>query len=318
MYALSKAIFFSTGAVGLLVLFLLGSILEFHAFSLEHFTESLVNFRFMDYTLAEMLGLGKPESLVDHLTKLKYGLVTYLGAFSIVLMVISFLPSLGIQLKVLSFAISIPALALLLGFWVRFIYDDNLVSRSEKTDLFIVTILAYPSSVFLLWYGLHVKRKKLPLGDGSKYVEFQASRVHSTNNLNYPLDKSGDVVEQTGSEKDEILPLADDESSAESVSSELLEEGAENMKQEEVNSQELLNDRVENIKIEESGSNESASEGISDKISNDEASKTTESDGGNRANHDNFSTNHGDEVHPPQESQNIKAEVESNDDETNL
>ena len=314
MHALSKAIFFCTGAVGLLVLFLLGSILEFHTFSLEYFTESLVNFRFMDYTLAEMLWLGKPESLVDHLTTLKYGLLAYLGAFSIILMVISFLPSLGIQLKVLSFVISIPALALLLGFWVRFINDDNLVSRSEKTDLFIVTILAYPSSVFLLWYGLHVKRKKLPLGDDSQYVAFQASRVHSTNNLNYPLDKSGGEEEQTGSEKGETLPLADDESTAESVSSELIEEGAENMKQEVANSQELVNDRVENIKIEESGDNESEIEEISDKISNDEASKTSERDGANRANHDNFSTNHGDEVHPHQESQNIKAEVKSNDD----
>lgn len=276
MHALSKAVFFSTGAVGLLVLFLLGSILEFHAFSLEYFTDFLVNFRFMDYTLAEMLGLGKPESILDHLTKLKYGIVTYLGAFSIVLMVISFLPSLGIQLKVLSFAISIPALALLLGFWVRFISDDNLVSRSEKTDLFIVTLFAYPSSVFLLWYGLHVKRKKLPIENDSHYVPFQTSRDSSLNSITNPTDPLVDKGEQVGDKGGEVSPNEGDQiTSPDNISKDLINEEAENMEQTKDLSGESLNGQSDDETIEHVSEIEEEDEDISSETLNKNTGSST-------------------------------------------
>ena len=58
MHALSKALFFSTGAVGLLTL-VFGAVIEFNALSLKHFTQALIEFKFLDYSLPEILWLGR-------------------------------------------------------------------------------------------------------------------------------------------------------------------------------------------------------------------------------------------------------------------
>ena len=69
MHALSKALFFTAGAVGLLVLAFMGAVIEFNALSLENFTQVLVEFRFMGYSVSEILGLGKPDTVADHLLR---------------------------------------------------------------------------------------------------------------------------------------------------------------------------------------------------------------------------------------------------------
>ena len=173
MHALSKALFFSTGAVGLLTLVFFGAVIEFNALSLKHFTQALIEFKFLDYSLPEILWLGKADSIADHLLKLKVGLGLIIGFGSLILMIISFLPNLRVQFKFLSFAISLPLLTLLFSFWIKFIHDDRTVSREEKMNLFSITLFSYPSAVFILWYGLHIKRRLPDDLNESKYASFQ-------------------------------------------------------------------------------------------------------------------------------------------------
>ena len=196
MHALSKALFFTAGAVGLLVLAFMGAVIEFNALSLENFTQVLVEFRFMGYSVSEILGLGKPDTVADHLLRLKVGLGAYIGLGSFCLIITSFLPSQRIQIKFLSFAISIPLIALLFSFWFRFIHDDNTVTREDKLSLFTVTLFTYPGAVCILWYGLHIKRKSLNEGRGKGYADDPLSpRIRSE--IQPPITK----IEQKNSEK---------------------------------------------------------------------------------------------------------------------
>jgi hypothetical protein len=173
MHALSKALFFSTGSVGLFTLVFFGAVVEFNTLSLKHFTQAMIEFTFMGYSLPEILWLGKPDSIADHLFKLKVGIGLIIGLGSLAFLIISFLPSTRIQFKFCSFAISLPLISVLLGFWIKFIHDDRTVLREEKMSLFSITLVSYPSAVLILWYGLHL-RKRSPFDlNESKYVNFQ-------------------------------------------------------------------------------------------------------------------------------------------------
>jgi hypothetical protein len=207
MHALSKALFFSTGAVGLLTLVFFGAVIEFNALSLKHFTQVMIEFRFMDYSLPEILGLGQPDSITDHLFKLKVGLGLIIGFGSLTLIVISFLPSPRMQFKLCSFAISLPLLGVLFGFWIKFIHDDRTVSREEKMGLFSITLFSYPSAVFIFWYGLHVKRRSAYDLNDSKYISFQP-RVSPANTIDTAKKLAVDT-EKTESDESEITLRAD-------------------------------------------------------------------------------------------------------------
>ena len=210
MHALSKALFFSSGAVGLLTLVFFGAVIEFNALSLEHFTQVMIEFRFMDYSLPEILGLGQPDSIADHLFKLKVGLGLIIGFGSLTLIIISFLPSPRMQFKLCSFAISLPLLGVLFGFWIKFIHDDRTVSREEKMGLFSITLFSYPSAVFILWYGLHVKRRSPHVLNDSKYISFQP-RVPpaDTSTSKDTAEKLVIDAEKTESDESEITLTAD-------------------------------------------------------------------------------------------------------------
>jgi len=217
MHALSKALFFSTGAVGLLTLVSFGAVIEFNALSLEHFTQAMIEFRFMGYSLPEILWLGEPDSIADHLFKLKVGLGIIIGFGSLTLIIISFLPNPRMQFKFCSFTISLPLLGLLFGFWIKFIYDDRTVSREEKMSLFSITLFSYPSAVFVLWYGLHVKRRSLYDLNDSKYVSFQPRVSPVTVSTSNETAKEL-AVDEAKTESDESeIPLSTENGSAEQL-----------------------------------------------------------------------------------------------------
>ncbi len=189
MNALSKALLFSSGAVGLLVLIFFGAAIEFNAFSVNQIAKNLTEFRFMGYTLSQMIGMGEPTSLADHLVKLKIGLAAYIGLGSLFLLGLSFFQTTATQLKLLSFGISVPLLLLLFSFWIRFMNDDRAVDRTDKFQLFAFTLITYPSAVLVLWYGLHVRRKE----NGSKSEDeifFRAQRSRTLPEKNLTLDES--------------------------------------------------------------------------------------------------------------------------------
>ena len=142
----------------LFLMVFLGAALHFDVLPFEHFVKDITQFVFIGYTIPEILGMGKVASYTELTFALKLVLVIG-GLFtSLYLMAISSLGSSRLQFKALSFGISIPLFLLLFQFWTSFVDDDRILLRGDKMALFSFTLIVYLISVFLMWYGLHVRR----------------------------------------------------------------------------------------------------------------------------------------------------------------
>ncbi|NBS20087.1 MAG: hypothetical protein EBS74_09960, partial [Flavobacteriia bacterium] len=145
----------------LFLMVFLGAALHFDVLPFEHFVKDITQFVFIGYTIPEILGMGKIASYKELTFALKLVLVVG-GLFaSFYLLGISFLGSSRLQLKALSFGISIPLFLLLFQFWTSFVNDDRILLREDRMALFSFTLIVYLISVFLMWYGLHVRRVNL-------------------------------------------------------------------------------------------------------------------------------------------------------------
>jgi len=160
MYPFSRIIFLTLGSCILFLMVFLGAVLHFDLLPFEHFVKDITQFVFIGYTIPEILGMGKVASYTELTFALK--LVWVIGGLfaSLYLMAISFLGSTRLQFKALSFGISIPLFLLLFQFWTSFVNDDRILLRGDKMALFSFTLIIYLISVFLMWYGLHVRRVK--------------------------------------------------------------------------------------------------------------------------------------------------------------
>ena len=135
-----------------------GAALHFDFLPFEHLVKDITQFVFIGYTIPEILGMGKIASYQELTFALKLVLATGSLFASFYLIGISFLRSSRLQLKALSFGISIPLFLLLFQFWTSFVNDDRILLREDKMALFSFTLIVYLISVFLMWYGLHVRR----------------------------------------------------------------------------------------------------------------------------------------------------------------
>ena len=135
-----------------------GAALHFDFLPFEHLVKDITQFVFIGYTIPEILGVGKIASYQELTFALKLVLATGSLFASFYLIGISFLRSSRLQLKALSFGISIPLFLLLFQFWTSFVNDDRMLLREDKMTLFSFTLIVYLVSVFLMWYGLHVRR----------------------------------------------------------------------------------------------------------------------------------------------------------------
>jgi len=142
----------------LFLMVFLGAALHFDVLPFEHFVKGITQFVFIGYTIPEILGMGKIASYKELTFALKLVLVVGSLFASFYLIGISFLRSARLQLKALSFGISIPLFLLLFQFWTSFVNDDRILLREDKMALFSFTLIVYLISVFLMWYGLHVRR----------------------------------------------------------------------------------------------------------------------------------------------------------------
>lgn len=159
MHAISRTAFLTFGTSFLVLMVFLGAALHFDIFPLEQISELIAQFSFIGYSIPELIGLGKVGSYRELTYALKMIFVITGLYVSIFTIGVSFLPSFRLQLKALSFGISIPPFVILFNFWVYFISDERDILREDKILLYLFTIIVYSFSVTLMWYGLHVHRK---------------------------------------------------------------------------------------------------------------------------------------------------------------
>ena len=159
MHAISRTAFLTFGTSFLVLMVFLGAALHFDIFPLEQISELIAHFSFIGYSIPELIGLGQVGSYRELTYALKMIFVITGLYVSIFTIGVSFLPSFRLQLKALSFGISIPPFVILFNFWVYFISDERDILREDKILLYLFTIIVYSFSVTLMWYGLHVRRK---------------------------------------------------------------------------------------------------------------------------------------------------------------
>ena len=117
MHALWKTFFFTTGAVGLLLLVFIWSALHYGLFSLNHFISSVLSIKFAGYTLPEYLTIPSNLGAGEKVYHLKTIFSIILGAGSLILILTSYLPRISWQFRFISSVATIILFSALLLFW---------------------------------------------------------------------------------------------------------------------------------------------------------------------------------------------------------
>jgi hypothetical protein len=257
MHSLSKMLFFTTGAVGLLILVFIWSVLHYGLFSLDHLIHGIINFKLLGYSLPEYLNLSKNNGIGRNVHLLKIIASSLILAGSSFCVLVSYLPKVSWQLRTTSFVLSIFLLSCLLLFWFRLIEGDQIIEERQISTLFSITLILYLGGVFGLWYSLRtggrarnintptIRAPVSPMAkppakissaekispdegnDASNFAEKQGGQTNADEKESDPEEKqtSAGNVEEKGSEESESSS-GEGEDSKEVIPSESEEEEA--------------------------------------------------------------------------------------------
>ena len=162
MYSINRLFFFSLGSVCFLLVpvFWLSLALDFSA--LENFVVKLSTTEFVGYPIPELLGSTKGETVVDQVLRIKVFFTVLIVAYSLLFIGLSYFEGATRRIRFCARGISIPLFFLILGFWLKFIHDDHIISKLEKKELFQYTIIFLVISVLFFAYSFHSKKKVKP------------------------------------------------------------------------------------------------------------------------------------------------------------
>ena len=223
MYSINRLFFFSLGSVCFLLvpIFWLSLLFDFGA--LENFVVKLSTAEFVGYPIPELLGSPKDETVVDQVLRIKIFLTVLVVAYSMLFIGLSFLEGGGRRIRFCARGIAIPLFLLTLVFWIKFIKDDHIISKIEKSELFEYTIVCLAVSVLLCVYSFHsrkkVKRSRLPNSEETDEAKFSVPRKStSSSEPQGQVEASavdGFVQEDSGEDLPSSEPPAAESSSSE-------------------------------------------------------------------------------------------------------
>mgnify|MGYP003683525441 CR=1 FL=1 len=227
MHSLCKTLFFTSGSVGLLLMVFIWSALHYGLFPLNHLIEALLQHKFAGYTLPEYFFMPEQIGAGERIHYLKLVLTILVSAGSTYLIFLSYLPKVSLQIRSLSFAISIHLLTFLGLFWFCLIEGNEVIDKQERLAIFVFTAVTYLAGIFSLWYALRPKRKlvqdfavsKIP---NSLPIAFETKmKTSATNELD------SDIIEEKENEstsKDKTIESFDDAGKKELENEENLED----------------------------------------------------------------------------------------------
>ena len=223
MYSINRLFFFSLGSVCFLLvpIFWLSLLFDFGA--LENFVVKLSTAEFVGYPIPELLGSPKEETVVDKVLRIKIFLTVLVVAYSLLFIGLSFLESSGRRIRFCARGVAIPLFLLTLGFWINFITDDHIISKSEKRELFEYTIVCLVVSVLLWVYSFHSRKKakRSTLNRSDKLGEANFPVFRESSSATEPRDQveasavDGVAQEESGKGLPSSEPLAAESSSSE-------------------------------------------------------------------------------------------------------
>ena len=240
MYSINRLFFFSLGSVCFLLVPFFWLALAFDFSALENFVVKLSTAEFVGYPIPELLGAAKGETVVDQVLRIKIFFTVLVVVYSLLCVGLSYLEGARRRIRFCARGISIPMFLLILGFWLKFINDDHIISKAEKGELFKYTIVCLIVSVLFFAYSFHSKKKVKPvrLPKSKENGDAKSSATQKTSSSALPQGKDGvsadDGVAKTNpaAEVPSLEPSAVESSSAEGddvISSAVAEEQPEEL-----------------------------------------------------------------------------------------
>jgi hypothetical protein len=227
MHSLCKTLFFTSGSVGLLLMVFIWSALHYGLFPLNHLIEALLQHKFAGYTLPEYFFMPEQISAGERIHYLKLVLTILVSAGSTYLIFLSYLPKVSLQIRSLSFAISIHLLTFLGLFWFCLIEGNEVIDKQERLAIFVFTAVTYLAGIFSLWYALRPKRKLVQDFAVSKIPNSLPTASETKMKTSATNELDSDIIEEKEGEstsKDKTIESSDDAGKKESENEENLED----------------------------------------------------------------------------------------------
>ena len=162
MYSINRLFFLSLGSVCFLIVpfFWLALALDFSA--LENFVVKLSTTEFVGYPIPELLGAQKGATVIDQVLRIKFFFTVLVVAYSLFFVALSRVEESRKRNNYCARGLAVPLFILILGFWFKFIGDDHIISKEEKTELFQYTTGCFIISVMMLTYSFRSVKKIKP------------------------------------------------------------------------------------------------------------------------------------------------------------
>jgi len=210
-----------------LLMVFIWSALHYGLFPLNHLIEALLQQKFAGYTLPEYFFMPEQISAGERIHYLKIILTILVSAGSTYLILLSYLPKVSLQIRSLSFAISIHLLAFLGLFWFCLIEGNEVIDKQERLAIFVFTAVTYLTGIFSLWYALRPKRKFVQDFVASKIPNSLPKASETKKKTSAPNELDSDVIEEKESEstsKDQTIESSEDAGKKELGNEENLED----------------------------------------------------------------------------------------------
>ena len=159
MLSINRVFFLSLGSVCFLLIPFFWLALVFDYKSLENFMFTLSQSYFVGYPVPELFGASNVDSPVSQVFRLKIFLSLALLAYALFFISLYSVEENTKRIKFLFRGIAIPLFTVVILFWLKFLGEDHIIIKTEKTELFLATTISLVLSIFLFSYSLRSKRK---------------------------------------------------------------------------------------------------------------------------------------------------------------
>ena len=169
--------------------------------------------KFAGYTLPEYFFMPEQLGAGERIHYLKIILTILVSAGSTYLIFLSYLPKVSLQIRSLSFAISIHLLTFLGLFWFCLIEGNEVIDKQERLAIFVFTAVTYLSGIFSLWYAVRPKRKLVQDFAASKIPNSLPIASENKKETSAPKESGSDIIEEKESEstpEDKTIESSDD------------------------------------------------------------------------------------------------------------
>lgn len=157
--SINRVFFLALGSVCFLVIPFFWLALVFDYKSLENFMFTLSQSYFVGYPVPELFGASNVDSPVSQVFRLKIFLSLALLVYALFFISLYSVEKNIKRMKFLFRGIAIPLFTVVICFWLKFLNEDHIIIKSEKTELFLATTISLVISIFLFSYSLRSTRK---------------------------------------------------------------------------------------------------------------------------------------------------------------